>query len=723
MIGLLRGKCPHCGNRNIRKRYSEHRRYKWRCRNCNQVFRKPAGRFAVWLGLAVVVAVALIFVVQQGIVALPAASSPLSESVDRTAVMPTPTSQTASTQTPERVAAQAVVPAARTTHTVTPTATPLAQMLAPKIADASPQAATPTPTAIPTLIPTSTATLVPTSTPTATPVPVKLLLDAEAVVAGYWSDGTANIDLAVSLRNEGSLPFQDNQPITVSCTHQGSVVEDCGADTQISLPDGFSAATANLTLRAPMGLVTLDIHYGTDAVSTVQVNVPERILGVERDIWECYSDRDTARNYEGDHGCYGWFSETVDKWRSGSTVKVWATGNENYIRAFGETLDEQLAPALNLNFEWVNDELEADFVAILGVSKSDVLSDRWPSCIDAWGCAGPLDVKNGEVRAADLIIYHNSWHDGFLDDYPNLKRILNGVIIHESLHALVPTGHAEPANALSIMASSEYLTYMDKAILRLNSHPLVKPGMTMDEVRQLIVFRDKLIDDPQTEPDSYEIIEQTFAVLRNAKTARMKVRGGWTGGRCKNRFGFPDWATLEISHFLRWPDDPLIAHLRDGRNSFFLFYSDEAATADGDGWQHWQKNLGNWKLISWEELWDSTSWWVRNSKLHWTLSTALQYQSADDIELVERSDGKMTIKIEFNPTEFAIYSSTTADEINEMVLTIDEMTHKVERFTWIHRDGDTDYCHTYTEEATDIEYGVEIDIPDAVVKGSKYALP
>ena len=721
MIGLLRGKCPHCGNRNIRKRYSEHRRYKWRCRNCNQVFRKPAGSFAVWLGLAVVVVVALIFVVQQGIVALPAASSPLSESVDRTAVMPTATSQTASTQTPERAAAQAVVPAARATHTVTPTATLLAQTLAPKIADIPTLTATPTPMAIPTLIPTSTATLVPTSTPTATPVPVKLLLDAEAVVAGYWSDGTANIDLAVSLRNEGSLPFQDNQPITVSCTHQGSVVEDCGADTQISLPDGFSAATANLILRAPMGLVTLDIHYGTDEVSTVQVNVPERILGVERDIWECYSDRDTARNYQRFHGCYGWYSETVEKWRSGSTVHVWATGNASYIRAFREILNEELAPLLNLDFRWVDEELDADFITELGVSVSERYND-WQRCGECWGYAGP--VGYGEVRGGSLIIFHQESHDDLLDQYEKLKRLLRGVVIHESLHALAPTGHAEPANALSIMASSEYLTYMDKAILRLNSHPLVKPGMTMDEVRQLIVLRDELLDDPKTEPDPYEMTERTFAVLRNAKTARMKVRGGWIGGNCTDeRFGYPEWATLEISHFLRWPDDPLIAHLRDGRKSFFIFYSDEAADIEDNGWQHWGKSENKWKRISRRQLSNDTAWWIRNSKLHWTLAIALQNQSADDIELVEKSDGKMTIKIEFNPTEFAIYSSTTADEINEMVLTIDETTHKVERFTWIHRYGDRDHCHTYTEEATDIEYGVEIDIPDAVVKGSKYALP
>ena len=59
---------------------------------------------------------------------------------------------------------------------------------------------------------------------------------------------------------------------------------------------------------------------------------------------------------------------------------------------------------LYLNFEWVDNEPEADFVAILGVSKSDAQPDRWPTCLHAWGCGGVVDVRNGEVRKGDLIV-------------------------------------------------------------------------------------------------------------------------------------------------------------------------------------------------------------------------------------------------------------------------------------------------------------------------------
>ena len=150
-----------------------------------------------------------------------------------------------------------------------------------------------------------------------------------------------------------------------------------------------------------------------------------------------------------------------------------------------------MSQVLNLTFEWVENERDADYVAILGVSESDERPDRWANCPHAWGCGGPVDVRGGEVRKADLIVYHLEIYDRFLDDYPNLKRVLNGVFIHEALHGLAPTGHAERSGAvLSVMRSANYLTAIDKSILSLNSHPLIEPGMTMSQVKPLIVFKD-----------------------------------------------------------------------------------------------------------------------------------------------------------------------------------------------------------------------------------------
>ena len=687
---------------------------------------------AVVLGVLAVVAIAA----QQGVITLPSALLQVGEPDERVEVVPPSATPLASaTRPPDLVAAQVADPTVAPTQTPSPTHTPVAKVITSKEASIQTSTraplATSTATALPTLapistataVPTVTATVAPTSTPTATPVPDELLvLDAEARVEGYWSDGTADIGLELTLQNEGSLALVGSQPIAVKCTLDDSALEGCDADTEISLPDGFGPVASNLTLRVPMGLVKLDIDYGGDAPHIVYLNVPERILGVGRGIWACYGDRSVANNSEGFNGCYGWYEPTVEKWRSGSTVRVWATGHDNYIRAFRETLDEQLSQVLNLTFEWVEDEWDADYVAILGVSESDERPDRWANCPHAWGCGGPIDVRGGEVRKADLIVYHLENHDTFLDDYPNLKRVLTGVFIHEALHGLAPTGHADRSGVvLSVMRSAGYLTSIDKAILSLNSHPLIEPGMAITQVKPLIVFKDELLDPPpQNELTSYDLLERALATLQKVDTVRMKIKGGWSGGRCDSRFGKRQWATLEIAGFDA-PDDPRLAHLQDDNDSFFIFYSDEAAAVHGDGWQHWQENRAGWNLISREELWDRTAWWVRNSKLHHTISELLWYYDKDDIEVVEQSDGRITLSVKYNPSETSPFG--LKDEQLAFTLVIDEDSYEVEQFEWVHRNHDSTYCHTYLEEGKDIEYGVKIDIPAAIVEGSEYSLP
>ena len=113
------GKCPHCGSKNIRRRYREHERYKWRCRNCNGIFRAPRHGGALWLIVAAVVVVAAsLFAVQQRMISLPPALSPIERKIDRVAevVIPTATQATSTT---------APTPEATLTPAVKPTQTPI----------------------------------------------------------------------------------------------------------------------------------------------------------------------------------------------------------------------------------------------------------------------------------------------------------------------------------------------------------------------------------------------------------------------------------------------------------------------------------------------------------------------------------------------------------------------------------------------------------------------
>ena len=594
--------------------------------------------------------------------------------------------------------------------------------------------ATPTPapanTPIPTAAPAATNTPLPTPTPPPAPTgPLPITLAAQPTVVGYYSDGSASVNLALSLRTENISPLPETLPISVTCSQDGNSIANCAPAAEITTPSGYRSASANLALRLPMGDAAIAIDYGGADHAALSVNVPERIIGIDADMWACYADRDTARNYERDHGCYGWYSDFVEKWRNGAVIKIYGEGHPDYIRATREIFDERLAPLLNLKFRWVDDEADANFVARVGLRTSAYPSE-WRRCGYCWGVGGPTDYKRNRGRWSEVIggritIFHLTRDDEFLNDYQRLKGLLTGVIIHEALHALAPTGHAEPSATISVMSSMGYLTYMDKALLALNSHPLIEPGMTMQDVRKLVVLNDELLDGPSKEKfDLFNFLERTSAKLRHAGAMRMKVRGGITNEHCDSEFGYPGWAELEISRFLRWPDDPQMAHLRERNQSVFIFYSDKAAQQTGDGWRHWIKSTGDWRPISRNNLWDATGWFVRNSKMHWTLAKFLYAYAASDgksarMSLADRSNGKITARLEFNPY---IFQSQWDVDLTATIV-IDAETREIDRYTWTDSNNDWNYCATYTEEAKDIEYGIDFAIPSAISAQSEYTLP
>lgn len=576
--------------------------------------------------------------------------------------------------------------------------------------------ATPTPasTDTPTALPS------PTGTPTLhTPVPT--------AATPASTDPLASTREPISTPNSsagGSYRTPDGQVVSWQRMASGEIIYTTEARPLLTIATATPAPTDAPTAQ-PASTNTPTPHTpapapGTPAPTATPTALPaaQRIV-VSRDIWECYSDRTDLGN--GDYGCYAWNRPTVEKWRSDSTVRVWATGNENYIRAFSEMLDEQLADLLNLRFEWVDDERDADLVAILGVSKSDTLSDRWPSCPEFWGCGGIVDVKGDEVRKADLIVYRLDIHEPFLSDYPTLKKMINGILLHEALHGLAPTGHPERSKVvLSVMQSAGFLTFIDKGMLSLNSHPLVEPGMTMEQVKELIVFEDELPDPPAKQLSSYDILERAFAALQKVDTVRMEIRGGLSGGRCDSRFGKREWATIEIGGFDR-PDDPRLAYLQDGSDRLFIFYSNDAAAAGVGGWQHWKHSSSGWQLISREELVDSTAWWVKNSKLHDTIADLLRYYGEDVVEITDESSDHITLRATYNPSETSVWGL----ENRELTLTlvIDLTSYEVLRFEWTHLWHERNCGHTYMEEGRNLQYGAKIDIPSAIVANSEYPLP
>ena len=155
------GKCPHCGSKNIRKRYRKHKRYKWRCRNCNKIFRSPVEMFATStpLNILIVVIIVLVislwgfFAIRQDVLTPEPTQAPTAITRAITMQTPEPT-PTAIPNTPMRILPPTAAPRSTSTNTSTPVpiAIPVLE-----------------PTDTPTPIPTATHTPVPTNTPTPTP--------------------------------------------------------------------------------------------------------------------------------------------------------------------------------------------------------------------------------------------------------------------------------------------------------------------------------------------------------------------------------------------------------------------------------------------------------------------------------------------------------------------------------------------------------------------------
>ena len=114
------GKCPHCGSSRIRKRYRQHRRYNWRCRRCNEVFRRPKRSVWLWIGAIAVISIAVAYVYSQDIISIPSTPAPVDESVDRLVkvVTYTATLEMGASQTPAQLAAPVDTPAMTTTSPV-----------------------------------------------------------------------------------------------------------------------------------------------------------------------------------------------------------------------------------------------------------------------------------------------------------------------------------------------------------------------------------------------------------------------------------------------------------------------------------------------------------------------------------------------------------------------------------------------------------------------------
>ena len=544
---------------------------------------------------------------------------------------------------------------------------------------------------------------------------MKLTLDAEATVGGYWSDGTANVEIAATLRNKGDLRLDDPVRLAVTCNLDRQVIDGCDQKTSVSLPDGYGPVTETLTVRSPAGKVSFEIDYGEAAAQTLLVDVPERIVGVNRDVWDCFSDTSRAGTFwdEDDNGvgCAAWTRKTVLKWGQESPVRVWLNGLDGFTAEFKDVLTE-LSPILNIEFDWVDSRSRANFSAFVGLTTTEVQAESvYCGNVEALGCANTYtDSWSGEAVNAAIIVY-NPWPDKGSDfgDFGDWHRSrFRSAMIHEAIHVFGRMYHrTEP---LSIMNSEPHhraeLTPMDEALLRLHGHELVKPGMTLAQIERLIVFNDELVDPQPVEPQfqAWTLVLNAYKELRKATSAQFRVRSSSPG--CSEAFGWADYQVGNLTDsqpYFSW------AKIDDGESSFYVLQRQQ------NTFEYWRRAQSGWATVSRDTFSHALPGWQGDlSDPHHMLESILYYADWSDAEVSIDSDGRVTLRVDLDMTRVERHSWA---ESVDVFIVIDKATYALLEYSMDWKLGDA-RCDTYRIEAKDGQLDIEFTFPQAVRRGS-----
>ena len=623
----------------------------------------------------------------------------------------TPTLMPTNTPTPQPMAAptstptSTPVPGPTVTPTNSPTSTPTPE---PTVAPTNSPTNTPTPE--PTVAPTYTPT--PTAAPTSTPAPsVQLVLEAEGSVTGYWSDGTANVEVLLSLRNEGNLRAEGTQPIAVTCRHGGEVLTGCGLAATVTLANGFGSTDTTFPFRVPMGDVSFEISYDRRKTEILNIEVPERIVGVNRDVWKCFSDTSNVGTFwEEDEGvgCAGWSTDRIQKWDHDSPLRVAVIGGQGFVAEFKDAL-QYVASTLNHQFEVVDPMQPVDIRAYVGLTIPEAVSQRVACFTEAFGCAENV-INYDEVVRSRIVVY-NLWPQqgtdfGEFDE--EKKKLLRHVMLHELVHALSATSHR--TEVLSIINAEAHqsgkFNPVDEALLRLHSHELVKPGMKMREIERLIVFEDQLLDSDSVDSHitAWTLLSNAYTELRRATTASFNVRSSLPECTKKLPWSVYEVGNLTDSHpFFGW------ARLSNDENQVY------GLRAQFDESEYWRRMQTGWEQVDVHTLSNTVPGWRGDlSDPHYMLETILQYANWARVEVSENADGWATLRIGLEMSRVA--NGPDAENV-DITIVIDRETYSISEYSmnWTLNDS---ACGSYLIEAREGRYGIDFSLPHAVRQNS-----
>ena len=598
-----------------------------------------------------------------------------------------------------------------------------------------PQILTPSPVVVPTIIPvrspspsptpepiiTPTRGPTPTLEPTVTPTPIptaqpemRLALSAEAAFTGYWSDDTANVVLAVTLRNEGGRALDRPILFDIACIYHDIYAEACAEQITLSLPDGYGSATQTTELRAPTGNVSISITNGDGLSHDLQLDIPQRILGVDREVWACFSDTsklNTIWHEDEGIGCGGWPDDKILKWDVSAPLKISVNGPEEFNEEFLEVLSS-LSDVVGIDFVRTDEDSKADISVHLGLTPRQAWA-RDLHCIsrDALGCANSeYNTRTREILRSEIIVY-NLWPSEGADfgDFSEPKReLFRSTMIHELVHSLTRMQHR--TELLSVLKSEgglgPDLSPMDEALLRLHGHKLVKPGMTISEIRQLIVFNNELLDPHPAEPRfaAWSLVSKAYDKLREATSSKFRMRHS-----LRDCGEVSEWADYKVgnltgeSPFFSW------VQLGGGENTVYVIepYS--------DSFEQWRWSPSGQLEVSRSKSYLSGLGWRGDlADPHHILESLLYFADWSEVEIGTVSKGQKTLSVNLDTVRGP--TDTPADSVT-VALILDNRSHEISEFIFDWELTDS-ICPAYRVEAMDGRYGIDFLFPNEVHRGS-----
>ncbi len=499
--------------------------------------------------------------------------------------------------------------------------------------------------------------------------------------------------------------------VAVTCTHDGATLEGCDEMFSLSLP-GYEPVSNTLTLRVPAGENSIGFAYGSDQTQTISVAVPERILGVDRGAWECFSDTSnvgTAWEEDEGTGCGAWGEQTVFKWDQRSPVRISASGPDSFVAEFKDVIDE-LAPVLNLRFDWVDTGAGADVAAYVGLTISEAeFQGVFCRTLEVLGCANTTR-ESGEIVSSEILVFNRWPNRGTeLQDFGEWYRTrFRAAMIHEAVHAFTLMGHR--TELLSIMNSAVHeraaLSPMDEALLRLHGHQLIEPGMDWPDIERLIVLNDELLDPQQADAPlaAWTLVSDAYKRLRDATSASFRVRT--SSSDCPEVFGWADYAVgnLTAAHpYFGW------VRIDDGGGAVYALQPGHATP------EYWRQSQSGWSRANLGQHASGIPGWRGDlSDPHHLLESILYYADWSEADIPTDANGRALLRFTLDMSDTVNHASARSVDI---VLLINRETGALSEYTsnW---EVPGAACDTYQVEAVDGRYGTDFTFPDAVRRNS-----